>query len=53
MLGLLKELTEPVYIAVGTGTVEYQSEDCLTLNIVRPDSSYGDLPVLGTLSPFI
>ncbi|KAF8898083.1 Alpha/Beta hydrolase protein [Mucidula mucida] len=33
-------------LAVGTGTVEYQSEDCLTLNIVRPDSSYGDLPVL-------
>ncbi|KAF9019189.1 alpha/beta-hydrolase [Hymenopellis radicata] len=33
-------------LAVGTGTVEYQSEDCLTLNIVRPDSDHSDLPVL-------
>ncbi|KAF9003482.1 alpha/beta-hydrolase [Hymenopellis radicata] len=32
--------------AVGTAAVEYQSEDCLTLNIVRPDSDHSDLPVL-------
>ncbi|KAF9027643.1 alpha/beta-hydrolase [Hymenopellis radicata] len=32
--------------AIGTGAKEYQSEDCLTLNIVRPDKEYRDLPVL-------
>ncbi|KAF9027649.1 Carboxylesterase [Hymenopellis radicata] len=33
-------------LAIGTGAVEYQSEDCLTLNVVRPDTDHGDLPVL-------
>ncbi|KAF8999042.1 alpha/beta-hydrolase [Hymenopellis radicata] len=33
-------------LAVGIGAAEYQSEDCLTLNVVRPDTDHGDLPVL-------